>query len=60
MSQNLIGDPAEIIRRITAMERAGANHLAGLIVVANTEVEMLDQVRFFAREVLPAFRTAAA
>jgi|SRR4051812_17323935 probable F420-dependent oxidoreductase len=59
MSQNLIGDPEEIIRRITVLERAGANHLAGLIVVANTELEMLDQIRFFAREVLPAFRTAA-
>lgn len=60
MSQNLIGSPDEIIRRIGRMAEAGANHLAGLIVVANTEDEMMQQIRLFAREVLPAFRSAAA
>ena len=59
MSQNLIGGPEEIIRRIQLLADAGATHLAGLIVVANTEDEMLDQIRRFARDVLPAFRTAA-
>jgi len=60
MSQNLIGTPDEIIRRIGRMADAGATHLAGMIVVANTEDEMLEQIRFFAREVLPAYGTAAA
>jgi probable F420-dependent oxidoreductase len=60
MSQNLIGSPEEIIRRINAMAEAGANHLAGMIVVANTEDEMIEQIRLFAREVLPAFRGASS
>jgi len=59
MSQNLIGTPDEVIRRIGRMAQAGATHLAGLIVVANTQAEMLDQIRLFAREVLPAFRAVA-
>jgi alkanesulfonate monooxygenase SsuD/methylene tetrahydromethanopterin reductase-like flavin-dependent oxidoreductase (luciferase family) len=59
MSQNLIGSPDEIIRRIHAMADAGANHLAGMIVVANTQDEMMQQIRLFAHEVLPAFRAAS-
>ena len=60
MSQNLIGTPEEIIRRIERMADAGATQLAGMIVVANQEDELLEQIRFFAREVLPAFEKAAA
>jgi probable F420-dependent oxidoreductase len=60
MSQNLIGTPDEIIRRIQRMADAGATHLAGLIVVANTEDEMLQQIKLFALEVFPAFRSGAS
>jgi probable F420-dependent oxidoreductase len=59
MSQNLIGSPDEIINRIRRMADAGADHLAGLIVVADTADELRQRIRLFAREVLPAFRPAA-
>ncbi|MCL2781330.1 MAG: TIGR03619 family F420-dependent LLM class oxidoreductase [Actinomycetia bacterium] len=55
MSQNLIGGPGQIIDRIHRLAEVGVNHLAGLIVVANTEAELLDQIERFAADVLPAF-----
>ena len=58
MGQNLIGSPERIIDRIHKLAEIGVNHLAGLIVVANTEAEFVDQVERFAAEVLPAFRPA--
>jgi len=60
MGQNLIGSPARIIDRINAIAEVGVNHLAGLIVVANTEAEFVDQVERFANEVIPAFRPTAS
>jgi len=57
MSQNLIGGPKQIIDRINKLAEVGVNHLAGLIVVANTEAELIDQVERLAAEVMPAFRS---
>ena len=59
MSQNLIGSPEQIINRINKLAEVGVNHLAGLIVVANTEAEFIDQIERFAADVLPAFRPSA-
>ncbi|GAA4252982.1 LLM class F420-dependent oxidoreductase [Dactylosporangium darangshiense] len=56
VSENLIGDAAAVTERIARLAEAGADHLAGMIVVANTVDEMLEQMRRFAVEVAPAFR----
>lgn len=55
VSENLIGDPDQVVARIERVAEAGADHLAGLIVAANTADEVLAQARLFAREVLPRF-----
>jgi probable F420-dependent oxidoreductase len=55
VSQNLIGTPEQIVDRVAALAQTGANHLAGLIVVADTEAELTEQLAHFARDVLPAF-----
>jgi alkanesulfonate monooxygenase SsuD/methylene tetrahydromethanopterin reductase-like flavin-dependent oxidoreductase (luciferase family) len=55
LAQNLVGSPGEIVERIEALRDAGANHLAGMIVVANTEAEMIEQIQRFAAEVGPHF-----
>jgi len=55
---NLVGTPDEICRRIAALEAAGVEHLAATMFVGNTVDEMLDQIRLFARTVMPAFRGA--
>lgn len=52
---NLIGQPDEIIARINSLSAIGVSELAGLIVVADTPAEMIDQMRLFAHHILPAF-----
>ena len=59
-SQNLIGSPAEIIERVKALGAAGATQMAGMIIAADTEREMSDQLKMFAAEVMPAFATEEA
>lgn len=53
--QNLIGSPEQIVERIGRLRDAGATELAGLIVVADDEHDMADQMSMFAEEVMPAF-----
>ncbi|WP_329247359.1 LLM class flavin-dependent oxidoreductase [Actinoallomurus sp. NBC_01490] len=59
---NLVGTPDEVCAKIAAFAEAGVEHFCGLLFVGNTVAEMRDQIRTFAREVLPAFpeRPAAA
>jgi probable F420-dependent oxidoreductase len=57
---NLIGTPDEVCEKVAAFERAGLNHFCGTLFVADTVAEMLDQMRRFARYVMPAFPEPAA
>jgi probable F420-dependent oxidoreductase len=52
---NLVGTPDQVIAKVAALEEAGVDHLCGLYFVGNTVDEMLEQVRAFARHVLPVF-----
>jgi probable F420-dependent oxidoreductase len=54
-SQNLIGSPEQIVSAIHRLEDAGATQLAGMIVVADSEADMAEQLEFFSGEVMPAF-----
>jgi alkanesulfonate monooxygenase SsuD/methylene tetrahydromethanopterin reductase-like flavin-dependent oxidoreductase (luciferase family) len=62
MTTNLVGTPDDICKQVEALEAVGVGHLCGLYFVGNTVDEMMEQVRFFGREVLPNFpdRVAAA
>jgi probable F420-dependent oxidoreductase len=62
MTANLFGTPDDISHQIEQLQSLGASHLCGLIFVGNTVDEMLDQIRMFARDVIPNFpdRTASA
>jgi probable F420-dependent oxidoreductase len=53
---NLVGTPDDIRRRVAALEAAGVEALSATMFVGNTVDEMLDQIRAFARTVMPAFR----
>ncbi len=55
LETNLIGTPDEVCAKVDAYRRAGVDHLCGLLFVGNTVAEMRDQIRAFARHVLPAF-----
>jgi probable F420-dependent oxidoreductase len=59
-SQNLIGSPEQIIAGIERLRDAGATQLAGMIVVADTEADMSEQMEIFGAEVMPSFTGAAA
>lgn len=55
LAANLIGTPDEVCEKVAAFEQAGLDHFCATLFVGNTLDEMLDQMRAFARYVLPAF-----
>ena len=55
LSANLIGTPDQVCEKVAAFERAGLQHFCATLFVGNTVDEVLDQMRSFARYVLPAF-----
>jgi probable F420-dependent oxidoreductase len=55
IADNLIGTPDEVCAKVAAFEQAGLDGFYATLFVANTVDEMLEQMRLFARYVLPAF-----
>lgn len=55
IDMNLIGTPDQVCEKVAAFEAAGVDHLCSLLFVANTFEEMAEQVRLFARHVIPSF-----
>lgn len=53
---NLIGSPASLLERVGALAAAGVDHLCALQFPHDSVAEMLEQVEWFAREVLDPFR----
>jgi probable F420-dependent oxidoreductase len=52
---NLIGTPDGVCEKVAAFQRAGVEHFCASLFVGNTMDEVLDEMRAFARYVLPAF-----
>lgn len=50
---NLIGTPAAILEKIARFTEAGVSHFCAISFSSNTEVELLDQMSWFAKEVIP-------
>ena len=57
MANNLIGTPDEVCAKVASFEEAGLEGFFATLFVADTVDEMLEQMRLFARYVLPAFLT---
>ncbi|HEX6445626.1 MAG TPA: LLM class flavin-dependent oxidoreductase [Streptosporangiales bacterium] len=55
LADNLVGTPDEVCAKVAAYEQAGLDHLTALLFVGNTVEEMREQMRAFARHVLPNF-----
>jgi probable F420-dependent oxidoreductase len=55
VAMNLIGSVDEVCERVDAYRHAGADHLPGLLFVANTVDEMIQQSQLFAETVIPNF-----
>ncbi|MCC6195814.1 MAG: TIGR03619 family F420-dependent LLM class oxidoreductase [Burkholderiales bacterium] len=50
---NIIGSVEECIERSNAYKEAGADHLLGLFIAANSYQELVDQIQLYAEEVMP-------
>jgi alkanesulfonate monooxygenase SsuD/methylene tetrahydromethanopterin reductase-like flavin-dependent oxidoreductase (luciferase family) len=60
LDTNLVGSPDTVCEKIDQFGRAGVEHFTALLFVANTVDEMRDQMRLFAREVMPSFSCSAS
>jgi probable F420-dependent oxidoreductase len=58
LDMNLVGTPDQVCEKVDAYARVGLDHLTALLFVGNTVEEMREQIRMFARHVLPAFPDA--
>ncbi|MGQ0570629.1 MAG: LLM class flavin-dependent oxidoreductase [Armatimonadota bacterium] len=54
---NLIGTPAQVIEQIGVYGDAGVTHCCALIFPANTIEETIDQMDWFARDIMSEFRS---
>lgn len=55
LADNLVGTPDDVCAKVAAFQDAGLEHLTALLFVGNTVEQMRDQMRAFARHVLPNF-----
>ena len=55
VADNLIGTPEQVCAKVAAFEEAGLDGFYAVLFVANTVDEMAEQMRLFARYVIPAF-----
>ena len=53
VTANLVGSPQSIIDKIHQLRAMGVDHCAAMAVAVNTQEELLEQMRWFAEEVMP-------
>ena len=58
-ANNLIGSPQSLREKIGALRDAGVDHLCALQFPHASVTEMLEQMEWFARDVMPAFSQGA-
>jgi alkanesulfonate monooxygenase SsuD/methylene tetrahydromethanopterin reductase-like flavin-dependent oxidoreductase (luciferase family) len=58
-ANNLIGSPDSLAEKIAFLRDAGVDHLCALQFPHDTVGEMLEQMEWFARDVMPAFPKGA-
>ena len=56
VTANLVGSPQSIIDKIHRLEAMGVDHCAAMAVAVNTQAELIEQLHWFAEEVMPAFK----
>lgn len=55
-AHNLIGSPESLCEKIAFLQQAGVDHVCALQLPHDSVTEMLEQMEWFARDVIPAFR----
>jgi probable F420-dependent oxidoreductase len=56
VTANLVGSPQTIIEKIHELKAMGVDHCAAMAVAVNTQAELLEQLQWFAEEVMPECR----
>jgi probable F420-dependent oxidoreductase len=56
VTANLVGSPQSIIEKIRALKAIGVDHCAAMVVAVNSLDEYLEQVEWFAKEIMPYVR----
>jgi probable F420-dependent oxidoreductase len=56
VTANLVGSPQSIIDKIHRLKGMGVDHCAAMAVAVNTQTELLEQLHWFAEEVMPYTR----
>ena len=59
-ANNLIGSPESVREKVAFLRAAGVDHLCALQFPHDTVTEMLEQMEWLAREVMPAFTKGAS
>ena len=57
VTNNCIGTPDDVIAKVAEFKAAGAGHLAGIYFAADNVEQLREQMRRFARDVMPAFHS---
>ena len=57
--RNLIGTPNDIIEQVARYQQAGCDTLSALIFAASSELEVIDDMTYFAETVMPHFASRA-
>ena len=55
VTNNLVGTPDLVSKKVAEFRDAGVHHLCGIYFAANDVDQMRDQMRRFAKDVMPAF-----
>ena len=53
VTANLVGSPQSIIQKIHQLGAMGVDHCAAMAVAVNTQAELIEQLHWFAEEVMP-------
>jgi len=53
---NLVGSPASVTEQINTLARLGVDHCSAMAVAVNSYSEYLEQIQWFAEEVIPHFK----
>jgi hypothetical protein len=53
VTANLVGAPQSIIEKIHQLKAMGVDHCAAMAVAVNTQAELIEQMHWFAEEVMP-------
>jgi hypothetical protein len=53
---NLVGSPASVVEKINVLKGMGVNHCSAMAIAVNTHDEYIEQIQWFAEEVIPHFK----